>query len=242
MTPAASKFRPSGFGEATLRRDSPFRYTCNACNRCCHNYRIQVNPYEVLTLARHLRMRTTVFMHRHLADGPYLKRRADGSCGFLGANGCGVHPARPLVCRLYPLGRHISSTDDELFSHIRPHPETAGDYGLDGTIGDYLAAQGALPYIEAADRYMALFRRLHAVLRQASAASAENMMNIISTGRSGKGPATRRYKHILDPDKAIDLYFGKRTTQAHRNPQDAMGLHIKAILRCLHSHSKGKLK
>ena len=125
---------------------------------------------------------------------------------------------------------------------MRPHPETAGEYGLNGTIGDYLAAQGALPYIEAADKYMALFRRLYAVLCESGAASAEHVMNIISMGKSGTSSAKVRLEHILDPDKAIDVYFGQRATESRRNPKDAMALHIKAMLRWLSSYLKGELK
>ena len=31
-----------------MHRDSAFSYTCHACNRCCHNKAIRVNPYEIL--------------------------------------------------------------------------------------------------------------------------------------------------------------------------------------------------
>ena len=35
---------------------------------------------------------------------------------------------------------------------VEPHPDTAGVYGGDGTVAQYLAAQGAQPYVAASDR------------------------------------------------------------------------------------------
>ena len=58
--------------------------------------------------------------------------RDDGACGFLGEAGCTVHPDRPLVCRLYPLGRAVAPDRTETFAALTPDPETAGVYGADG--------------------------------------------------------------------------------------------------------------
>jgi hypothetical protein len=57
------------------------------------------------------------------------------------------------VCRLYPLGRHVRSDGTEWFSHTRPHPESAGELTDRGTVADYLEAQGAMPFLDAADDY-----------------------------------------------------------------------------------------
>lgn len=37
--------------------------------------------------------------------GTVLLNRPDGSCIFLDSRGYGLHPDRPLVCRLFPLGQ-----------------------------------------------------------------------------------------------------------------------------------------
>ena len=47
---------------------------------------------------------TTDVISRYTRDGTALAVRPDGSCVFLGPQGCSVHAGRPLVCRLYPLG------------------------------------------------------------------------------------------------------------------------------------------
>jgi hypothetical protein len=152
-------------GDERLVRSSPFSYQCGGCSRCCRNKLIQVNPYEIARLASKLGMSTTDFIGAHL-DGVYLRRKDDGNCGFLNAQGCSVHEARPLVCRLYPLGRHVSEAGEESFSHLDPHPQTIGEYGEAATVQEWISAQGAQPFIEAVDAYLSLFYRLFKVIEQ----------------------------------------------------------------------------
>jgi hypothetical protein len=217
--------RPTVFGEPSLTRVSRYRYRCGACNRCCQNYRIQVNPYEILRLARYLGLSTTAFIARYLEQGPYLPHRKDGACSFLGPSGCTVHSARPLVCRLYPLGRHISAAGEERFSHLRPHPETEGEYGDDGTVEDYLQSQGALPYIAAADRYFALFHRLLSVFQQdAPVADAETA----ETLRAHAGLGSRPLPDLLDPDRTVARHTVD-SQPGSLDPETAMALHLDAV-------------
>jgi len=147
-------------------RGEAFSYVCNRCSLCCRDKVIQVNPYEVARLARGLGLSTAEFRDRWTEDGAgaRLTRREDGTCSFLGPQGCGVHPDRPLVCRIYPLGRHVAADGTERWSHMAPHPQTKGVYSNDGAIADYLAAQGAHPFMQAADDYTAWIRRAYDVV------------------------------------------------------------------------------
>lgn len=139
----------------TLEEGGAFSYECNRCKRCCRDKRIRVNPYETYRLARALELSTTEFLERHTIErGTELARTDDGCCVFLGPEGCTVHADRPLVCRLYPLGRHVVSGEPDRFHHLEPHPESEGVFGDAGTVADYLAAQGAAPFMHAADVYL----------------------------------------------------------------------------------------
>src|SRR5262249_23046631 len=122
---------------------------------CCHHKRIQLNPYELARLARNRGLTTTEFRAAWTEDGAgqVLRQTETGACVFLGAEGCTVHPDRPLVCRLYPLGRHVLADGSETFSHVEPHPQSRGNLTNTGTIADFLEAQGAGPFMEAADMY-----------------------------------------------------------------------------------------
>lgn len=144
---------------------SAFSYECNRCTRCCSDKRIRVNPYETYRLSRAVGLCTTEFLARHtIEQGTELARTEDGRCVFLGLEGCTVHADRPLVCRLYPLGRQVSLGQPDRFHHLEPHPESEGVFGEAGTVADYLAAQGAEPFMQAADVYLDLVSELAGTL------------------------------------------------------------------------------
>jgi hypothetical protein len=104
-----------------------------------------------------------------------LRRRADGACVFLNDEGCGVYSDRPLVCRIYPLGRHGSAEGTEQWSHVPPHPETEGIYSQEGTIGAFVEASGAAPFMRAADRYAAWLRRAVTVMSLPPASVSDDL-------------------------------------------------------------------
>ncbi len=209
--------RPTAFHDPTLTRASAFSYACHACNRCCRNYRIRVNPFEVTALARFLGLNTTGFLAGYVDSDQSLKQTADGSCIFRSDAGCRVHPARPLVCRLYPLGRRVEFDGDERFFHLRPHPESPGEYGQAGTVGDYLAGQGAMPFIDAADRYLSLYQRL-----------AEALGALGDEG--GTAEPLDATPALLDPDRLLG--------DEGLDPQQTMVRHIAAVDDWLVRHFK----
>ncbi|HVA12233.1 MAG TPA: YkgJ family cysteine cluster protein [Stellaceae bacterium] len=147
-------------------RAEHFGFLCRRCTRCCHNKRIQVNPYEIARLARRFGQSTSAFGAASTEGGAgnYLNRTDSGACVFLGPEGCTVHEDRPLVCRLYPLGRHVSADGTERFSHMTPHPQTESEINDRGTIGEFLATQGAAPFMRAADEYANWVRHAIAAL------------------------------------------------------------------------------
>lgn len=207
------------------QRGTAYAYQCNNCKRCCHNKLIQVNPYEAVRLASHLGVSTGEFARDCLDDNVFLKRTPDGACIFLGEGGCSVHPHRPLVCRIYPLGRHVAGSGGETFTHFAPHPQSAGEYGHDKTIEDYLLQQGAIEYMAAADRYLELFHRLHALLRASLAKEPELAKDL--------GPAASAAKTAmpawLDVDSVVASYCNKHSLPQPETMDAKMQMHITAI-------------
>jgi Fe-S-cluster containining protein len=213
-------------------RKSAFSYRCNACSRCCYGKKIQVNPYELLRLARNLGTTTTDVIARYTVDGgTALATRPDASCVFLGVTGCTVHADRPLVCRLYPLGRIVQEDGRETFIENAPHPQTAGEYGFDGTVGDYLAIQGVAPYTEAADRYYAILTRLIQFEGASSIdarapddvpAHADSADDIV-TGIDARG--------FVDADLAIQLDIERGGAPAPHAVDGLMARHLEIISR-----------
>lgn len=217
--------------DSVMTRSTPFSYACGRCSRCCYHKGIALNPYEVLRLARHEGMTTTEFLARYTdRAGTLLKQRADGSCAFLGPTGCGVHADRPLVCRIYPLARHVSPAGDETFSELEPHPQTVGRYGTQGTVGDYLEAQGAEPFIQAVDHYLNLFGALADSLseqmRRLEALGREAVKARFVRPEADQAPAST----WLDIDGTVDEYCRERGLAKPQEAQQLMVMHVEALL------------
>ncbi len=199
-------------------RAEPFAFACSRCSNCCYDKRIQLNPYEVARLAANRGISAEQFRASSTQEGLglHLAHREDGSCVFLGPQGCDVHADRPLVCRLYPLGRHVWEDGTERFSHMTPHPKSRGTFSKDGTIGGYIAAQGVDPFIAAADAYLGWFARARAKL------ALDGMPESQET-------ATRDTLTLFDLDAAIAEHCAATGKTAPQDIDERLKLHI-AIL------------
>ncbi len=211
-------------------RTSAFSYTCHGCCRCCYHMIIHLNPYEVARLARNRNVNTTEFLDRYTAaNGTALKQIDNGACVFLTTQGCGVHPDRPLVCRLYPLGQQVTAEGEEWFSEAVPHPETEGEYGTEETVDQFLRGQGAQPFIEAVDRYVELAGRMSHAIQAEGLGDAtlqqhvQDMLKGIGEGQDQRVPA------ILDMDQAIGRYCEERDMPIPSDVNEKMDLHVQII-------------
>lgn len=213
-----------------LNRSSAFSYRCRLCGRCCYGKRIQTNPYEILRLSRNCGISTGEFARRYLEmEGPYLRVTDAGACVFLNDKGCSVHADRPLACRTYPLGRWVSGEGVETFRLLKPHPQTEGEYGLEGTVDRFLAGQGLFPYLDAADRYQALFYRLFDELQQALAVDAGlagEARAAMYANDAGDIPA---FVEWLDVDRTVERYCAEHGLSVPRAIDEIVNLHIPAV-------------
>ncbi|HUO97168.1 MAG TPA: YkgJ family cysteine cluster protein [Rhizomicrobium sp.] len=204
-------------------RKQAFGYTCRACSRCCAHKVIQVNPYEIARLARGMAMSTADFRARYTErGGAILKRNDDDVCVFLTDKGCGVHPDRPLVCRLYPLGRRVTPDNVEIWLRATPHPQSEGTFSEDGTIADFIEAQGALPYMRAADDYADWVRKASAVVDAQT----------VDTG----GDADE----LLDMDGAISAWCKNTGTAEPADIEQRRLLHLTILYRQIEPVEGGK--
>ena len=209
-------------------RATAYSYRCNVCRRCCYNKRIQLNPYEIARLAANRGLDSTTFLATYTeAGGAVLKVADDGACVFLGEQGCTVHPDRPLVCRLYPLGRIVDEDGTETFHHLEPHPETEGEYGEDGTVDGFLREQDAAPFMEAADRYLALLRDSMAALKGRMTADASVEAHVAETLANplGNGETVDWY----DVDRVVAEYVKATGTPSPASPEEKLAVHIQAL-------------
>jgi hypothetical protein len=209
--------------------ETPYSYLCHRCRHCCHHKLIQVNPYEAARLARNRGVSTTVFIRDYLENSVYLRRLGDGACVFLGPQGCTVHPDRPLVCRVYPLGRHVEASGAVTYSHLEPHPQTQGVYGQAGTVADYLVQQDVAEFVAAADHYLAILQRLYSAWRRAQVAPEAGEPAPQSPG--GELP------DLMDLDRVVADSCARRGIAEPTGIDERMRLHLEAITRWLERNS-----
>ncbi len=145
-----------------IYRDTAFSFSCEACGRCCHDKKIQLNPYEIVRTADYLGIGTGEFLAKYMkTDEPFLKMQPSRACVFLVAGRCTVHPARPLVCRLYPLGQHLSGEGYEHFTCVTPEESCEGRIGERSTVDRFLVMNDTESYMEASRKYLELFYRFY---------------------------------------------------------------------------------
>jgi len=210
-----------------MTRDAAFSYECRACRRCCHNKLIQVNPYEIARLARNRGISTTEFIDQYLsADGPHLRFLDNTACVFLTERGCGVHPDRPLVCRLYPLGRHLSAQGDEHFTHMTPHPESEGIYGKSGTIAEFVAGQDITEFVAAADQYLELFYRMYDAMWQQQEMQEQDMDSLAQASDRMQETLLQEW---LDIDSALTRYCSEHGIIEPTDLTERLTLHVTII-------------
>ncbi|MEW6598618.1 MAG: YkgJ family cysteine cluster protein [Pseudomonadota bacterium] len=211
-------------GVETAGRDQVFGYECRRCLRCCRHKRIQLNPYEVARLARARGLSTTELRARHTVEGRgvELAQAANGDCVFLGPGGCTVHPDRPLVCRLYPLGRFVGFDGQETFRRARPHPESAGVYHDRSTIADFLADQQVEAFTAAADAYMAWLAAAMARIEAATGLTPDQQLE-----HEGED------SDLTDMDAAIAAHCQRFGLDKPADLEDRLRLHLEILYASL---------
>jgi uncharacterized protein len=205
-------------------RESSFSYECRACGRCCHDKIIRVNPYEIARLAEQLGTSTTHVLASFTdTGGAALRTKDDGTCVFFdAARGCTVHGGRPLVCRLYPLGRYVDGEGRETYLVLAPEPGSEGIYGEAGVIEDYLRAQGVDPYVAAMGRYLAVMRKLLPVfMGLADATSVIEEANEAMRSAPEAGDA-----NLLDVDAVVQRVCAEAGKPVPTALDDRIDLHL----------------
>lgn len=102
---------------------------CRGCFSCCQGMgsSIVLDPLDVKRLTEHLGERFESLLADRLelnvVDGiilPNMKMTGEReTCAFLDGNGrCSIHPFRPGICRLFPLGRFYENRSFQYFLQV----------------------------------------------------------------------------------------------------------------------------
>lgn len=103
----------------TLNLSDTLPLTCSRSGNCCHGNKVLLNPWELAYLAAEKHVSTTEFRNLYtewrgvrLKFAGAVRYNEKQACNlYLNAKGCSVHIARPLACRLFPLGRQIQNNE-----------------------------------------------------------------------------------------------------------------------------------
>jgi Fe-S-cluster containining protein len=181
-------------------------------------------------------MSTADFLATYTTEsGTALLSREDGGCVFLDEHGCGVHADRPLACRLYPLGRIVGANGVEYFVEVEPHPETAGVYGTNGTVSDYVTTQGIDAYTRAADLYHGVLVRVAQLLDEVEdsvnllAGAAETHAARQAGQETPSDAGSYDFAAWLDVDTAVAEHCRARGLAVPRDLDERVALHVQAL-------------
>jgi uncharacterized protein len=164
-----SAFKPdSTYLESTDR----LPLSCSRAGTCCHGKTVWLNPWELACLAKVKGLSSREFRDRYCEFGG-IRLRFNGASGWKGlptcsqyqpGRGCDVHEGRPLVCRLYPLGRQRRGEEvaylhrGAKFPCLEGCPEVVALPHL--SVADYLEIQRVAAGEAAQDEYLELMQHL----------------------------------------------------------------------------------
>jgi Fe-S-cluster containining protein len=94
-----------------LHEEAFQKIDCLQCANCCKNYSPRFKTPDVKRIAKHLKMKESVFIETYLKvdeEGDFVARSTP--CPFLGAdNYCSIYDQRPSDCHRFPY------TDEDVF-------------------------------------------------------------------------------------------------------------------------------
>ncbi len=198
-----------------------FEVTCdvNGCsaNCCTKSAPIVLNPYEISLICRE-----SGISYEYLLDiveteranaFPLVMLSRDPSCHFWSGQGCRIYAARPLACRLYPLGRVFDNGKSHI---VRPSVNICSGLvpSASRTVGDYLVSQDAHLQIRMADIWIDFVSKMEQLpLQDAPVTSVAFHMLVYSPDTP---PATGHTDPTLSPEDRFILRINSAKEQLPR--------------------------
>lgn len=151
----------AGAEAAVLSESDLMQLSCgvDGCDsNCCKaSAPIVLNPYEIALICRESAMSYEDLLDivdTDRANGfPLVMLPRNPVCHFWTASGCSIYAARPLACRLFPIGRVFDGIQSRfvlpgrnICKGLAPSPA--------GTVADYVRTQEAAMQIQMADRWI----------------------------------------------------------------------------------------
>ena len=158
-----------------MERGSKFSYVCNRCGLCCRDKVITLSPYDVIRIARAVKVTTGTVVARYtMRRGSLLRFLPDGRCAALDGPRCTIHSGRPLACRLYPLGLNarpaLTAPDASSAScNWNLPPRRSGSMESPARSRNFSTARASIAYLDA----VAFYYPLVGIFRERVAATVD---------------------------------------------------------------------
>ncbi|MEZ5359832.1 MAG: YkgJ family cysteine cluster protein [Candidatus Zixiibacteriota bacterium] len=167
--------RVGGF-DSFLGPNDTFQFSCKKHGDCCTNREtnpILCTPYDAFKLQTHLGVNSGEFK-KYFADlvlasdpefpvmlvsSPKLNEHFD-QCVFLDNNNCRVYEARPLVCRLYPLGRILDNDMTSYFFKVDTDKHCGLGKGPSYTIDEWIKKTNSKSYLDWSEKFYKLLMEI----------------------------------------------------------------------------------
>lgn len=181
-------------------------------------------------MSRLLGVSTTEFLALYTDNsGTTLRSEKNGRCVFLTPSGCRVHPRRPLVCRLYPLGRATDGTGEEKFAVFPKQIDCEAEYGTEGTVAGFLESQGVSPYLEWSGRYGRLYRRMMGLLERLGIEGKIDAPSADAPAEGAQAGFDSPLSSWQDIDASLTEYCAAKGLTPPREIDEAIALHLRAM-------------
>ncbi|MCB9190014.1 MAG: YkgJ family cysteine cluster protein [Flavobacteriales bacterium] len=155
-----------------LSPDDVLPLTCSRAGSCCFGNQVLLNPWELAVMADAKKMTAREFNQLYCEfggirlrfDGDLISNHKKACRQYVEGKGCSIYEARPLACRLFPIGRYIQNEEanymfkGKQFPCLAECPEVTNLPTL--TVSEYLAGQKTALFEEAQDAYLEMVQNI----------------------------------------------------------------------------------
>lgn len=178
------------FKNNALGPEDTFDFSCDRCGRCCRNREdILLSPHDLYRIAKYLgktpKEIVETYCEWYIGDSSrvpiirLLPKQYRKTCPFLSKDGCSIHPAKPNVCALFPLGRGMEPNKEELVYFLQPL--VCGKKGTKHTVKEWMESFGYPVQDQDAIAWMKLTVKLGQNMRKMETRISDENKNLIWT-------------------------------------------------------------
>ncbi len=160
-----------------LDREDKFRFTCDKSGTCCKNRfdsPIMVAPYDAYRIQERLKINFEEFISKYVdrilgseSQLPMMLLKfpkneiGQDKCVFLKSSHCDIYDDRPIVCRMFPVGRFTDKEMNSYFFITETSDICQFGKGKEYSLVEWLKQSNVEPFIKWSNRYNRIFLNMN---------------------------------------------------------------------------------